>query len=501
MSVVVVNYDGTKFEINRTPDIDLTSISGLVTNHDIGSIIDTIRLNPTKNKTFLVKIEKSSGDCSTGFLIGSNCFTINNVFTYDTGKTASLKILNEDFLNTGSSSSSSSSTSSSSTSSTAAPVLKSDLLTEFYSKLIEMGFDDSKASELFTKYDKDINEKEDVPKIFDEIFKNGENIVEKPIEPFINNNGHGPNGLRQVSGTDCFISSAIHLMKDIESYVPREYDDIIKECYQNPEQTLELNKLHRINSSTGTMYEYIDGTTTDNEYVNSSTELYTDLYTKLRTYLVGNPGGFGDPVDCLSQYIKIVNCEKEIIQMAYLMDENTVNENTNEIQKEADIDSDGKLTENIINEYTADYLILNRALLYDTTNRDAWTDIIFPPELGDYTLVGKILHPLGHYVYVSYIDPQNPILYNDGEVSEFKVRDGVKYYDDQHKNEPKFIPNIKDEWTDETYAEKSKEYQKQKNEFLQKQNLVEPTYTESLFLRQDRLVTSCLYKKKSTGKV
>jgi hypothetical protein len=491
MSVVVVNYDGIKFEIDRAQDIDLNTITDLDEQKTLSEIIKEISLNPTNNKKFLVKIDKSSGNCSTGFSIGSNCFTIDDGFTYDIGKTG-LSIVNEAFLDIGSSSSSSSSLAPVSSSSSLAPV--PNVLTEFYSKLIEMGIGESKASDLFTKYNEKINEK-NIPEIFDEIFKNDINTDTQPIAPSPIENGHGPNGLRQVSGTDCFISSVIHLMKDIESYDPNTHLGLTEDCLKNSNSNSEANQKKidnskLINAYTYKMYNYIGGAIDDKEYLTKTTDTYSGIYTELRALFELNPG-VGEPIQCLTKYIEIANCPNEIIQMVDLLNEDTENQNTNEIQKEADIDGDGNLTETNIGDYTADYLILNRTVLVDTTDRDAWTDIIFPTELGEYTLVGKILHPLGHYVYVSYIDPENPILYNDGDVSEFKVRDNV--YDE--KTNKLVFPEIEGEWTEENYLKKSQEYQEQKMKILKDNSLMEPTYTESLFLRQNRLVTSCLYKK------
>ena len=362
----------------------------------------------------------------------------------------------------------------------AAPDTQND---EFFSKLLDIvEFD--KIKDIVNKYGSEYNAD---PKKFEEIVQKilFEMNDKEKVEKFESTSFHGPYGLRQESGTDCFISSAINLMKDIVEYVPSTHAGLTAECDKANQEDIDNSK--EINRLTGIMYTYIDGTAADiDQYSNEKTDNYSKTYQELRK-LLNVPAGIGESSEILNTYSKIANCPNRLIEITNLVsDDGHYNK------------SNGEINFNVIeNLNRSQYIIFNRTVDRNDETREQWDDLVFPTEFTfdtneKYVLVSKIFNPLGHMFYVNYNDPTTPIMYNDSVVDYFVVKSG---------NEAKTVfedPSVRKQYNEfiSTPENKGKDYQVLLKDFLEKNpNVFMPTPTESYVKREKKLVRSALYKK------
>lgn len=303
---------------------------------------------------------------------------------------------------------------------------------------------------------------EEINNLIEEIFKKkDEKVDETAAKP--KNDKHGNFGLPNI-GKVCYISSLIHLLKDIKTYKPTENDS-------DP-----------INSLTAKLFKNIE---------EGKTSEYDANYRALVTAFGKVPSKEGDPSDILDQYKLGSKVAKEIITA----------EGNQSIQ---DVFNDKK------NALTADYAIftINRAVF--NIHQSEWEKIdITSPE--NYELAGKILHPPGHFVYVNYDDQNKPILYDDSRVEEFKKSSekdgktlfapGIEKYDELLA-EYKEISQTIYQQTGKPIETIIEEYKKAEQEFLDKNNLYKSfNYDEQRYDMQDRIVTMVLYKKKAAAAI
>lgn len=311
--------------------------------------------------------------------------------------------------------------------------------------------------------DKDPITEEDINNLIDEIFKKkDEKVDETAAKP--KNDKHGNFGLPNI-GKVCYISSLIHLLKDIKTYKPNENDS------------------NQINSLTAKLFKNIE---------EGKTSEYEANYRALVTAFGKVPSKEGDPSDILDKYDLDNTVAKEIITA----------EETMSIQ---DVFNEKK------NALTADYAIftINRAAA-STNTRSEWEEInITSP--ANYELAGKILHPPGHFVYVNYDDQNKPILYDDSRVEEFKKsseKNGKKLFAPGIENYDKLLAEYK-QISESIYQQTGKsietiieEYKKAEQAFLDKNNLYKSfNYDEQRYDMQDRIVTMVLYKKKTAAAI
>lgn len=301
---------------------------------------------------------------------------------------------------------------------------------------------------------------EDINNLIEEIFKKkDEKVDETATKP--KNNKHGNFGLPNI-GKVCYISSLIHLLKDIKTYKPNENDS------------------NQINSLTAKLFKNIE---------EGKTSEYEANYTALVTAFGKDSTKEGDPSDILEKYELGNTVAKEIITADA--------ENNKSIQ---DVFAEKK------NALTADYAIftINRDVLNKPQSEWEKIDITSPE---NYELAGKILNPPGHFVYVNYDDQNKPILYDDSRVEEFKessAKDGktlfapgIEKYDEllaEYKN----ISQTIYQQTGKPIETIIEEYKTAEKTFLDKNNLYKSiNYDEQRYNMQDQIVTMVLYKKKA----
>ena len=430
---------------------------------------------------FAIKITRKPGcteHCIDGYELGLK-ETVSSV--------SQNELLSENFLEDTAESASSSVSSSSV--SEEVPLVKENSDEEkkikFSNILIDMGLaTDESFQKLVEKYYNE-NYDEAIGKILNDIDS------EKPIDapsgsessassgPVIGGT-HGPYGLRQVSGTDCFISSVIHLMKDITSYDPNNPpgDGCNEITYSGTSYNAKI-----INILTNELYKYISGTSDKiEEYKKFNPEHYKQAYTDLRKILDFKPG-FGETTETINVYSEIANCIKpETLTVHNLQNENDIREHG----KTSDFENDGVTIKTNFTTYrNTEYLVLNRTV--KSNDRDIWMAIEFPQEKDGYSLIGKILHPPGHFVYVNYSDYENPVIYNDSVVEKFKIRDenvGKTQASTDVLRNIKYISGFNEEERDKQ---------------LETQNMYLATPTENLVNKEKQLTTSVLYKKIPTS--
>ena len=430
-------------------------------------------LRDKTESTFAIKITRNpdcTENCIDGYELGLN-ETVSNIQENE--------LLSEKFLEDTAESASSSVSSSSA--SEEVPLVKENSDEEkkikFSNILIDMGLaTDESFQVLVEKYYKE-NYDEAIGKILNDI--DSEKMIDVPSGSESSASSvpekHGPYGLRQVSGTDCFISSVIHLMKDIATYNPNNHAE---KC-----DTITYNGLKydakQINELTSKLYSYIDGTNTNIErYKTSNPEEYTTAYTNLRKILNFEPG-FGETTESLNVYSGILNCINNNTLTVHNLQ---IEDDMREHGAKSDFELDGITIKTNFKTYgDTEYLVMTRTV--SINDRNLWMAIEFPKEKDGYKLIGKILHPVGHFVYVNYSDYQNPVIYNDSVVKRFKIKEENtgKIVADTN-----FLKNIK---YPGDYSEK------ERDEEIKKENRYIPDYTEYLVLNEKQLTTSVLYKK------
>lgn len=362
--------------------------------------------------TFAIKITREPG-CTENCIDGKYKLGLNEIVS----GVSENELLSEKFLEDGQESASYTSLSEGS-SSISSLSSDEDKKQKFSKILIEMGLaTDESIKEISEKYYKE-NYDEAISKILNDIDS------EKPIDApsgsessassvSVIGGEHGPYGLRQVSGTDCFISSVIHLMKDITSYDPNNHVEKCDEITYNSKTYDAKN----INMLTNELYKYISGTSENIEtYKKSNPEHYIQAYKDLRNILGFKPG-FGETTESLNVYSEIANCIKPgMLTVHNLQNEDDMREHGTK----SDFENDGVTIKTDFTTYgNTEYLVLNRTV--ENNDRNIWMAIKFPPEKDGYRLIGKILHPPGHFVYINYSDYRNPVIYDDSIVKIFNI--------------------------------------------------------------------------------
>ena len=297
---------------------------------------------------------------------------------------------------------------------------------------------------------------EDIQKLIEEIFKK---IDKDATKTEVTNEKHGNFGLPNI-GKVCYISSLIHLLKDIKTYNPDESDS------------------NQINSLTAKLFNYIE---------RGDKGEYETNYNALVTALGKDPTKEGDPNDVLGKYT--------------LGDTVTI---------EDVVPQDDKSIKDVFNEkkqaLKTDYGIftINR----NVDDRPNWEKIDTTAP-NNYELAGKILNPPGHFVYINYDDQNKPILYDDSRAEEFKDSseiDGKKLFApgidkyDSLLTEYKEISKQIFKQVGKTVETLIEEYQAAEQKFLEENKLYKSTnYDEQRFKMQDKIVTMVLYRKKEAA--
>ena len=333
---------------------------------------------------------------------------------------------------------------------TSATTVRIDIITQLQDmELLDFYFKSDIDKAILTKE----STEEDIQKLIDEIFKK---IDKTTTKTEVTNEAHGNFGLPNI-GKVCYISSLIHLLKDIKTYKPVENDS-------NP-----------INSLTAKLFKYIE---TDNKGE------YEANYNALVTALGKNPTEEGDPNDVLGKY-----------------------ELGNTVTIENVVPQDGKTTQNVFTEkknaLTTDYAIIT--INRNVNDQPNWETFDTTPP-ANYELAGKILNPPSHFVYINYDDQNKPIVYDDSRAEEFKdssEKEGEKLFAPGIENYDSLLTEYKKisqtifEQVGKTVEILIEEYQAAEQKFLEKNQLYKSTnYDEQRFKMQDKIVTMVLYRKK-----
>jgi len=384
----------------------------------------------------------------------------------------SKKLIDEEFLKPAASTASASTgvaktatstsdaTSAPSAAATSATTVRIDIITQLQDmELLDFYFKSDIDKSILTKEATE----EDIQKLIEEIFKK---IDKTTTKTEVTNKVHGNFGLPNI-GKVCYISSLIHLLKDIKTYKPVENDS-------NP-----------INSLTAKLFKYIE---------TGDKDKYEDNYNALVTAFGIDPTKEGDPNDVLNKYTlgDTVTIENIVLQDVKFetVDDKSIQDVFNEKKK----------------TLTTDYGIftINR----NVNDQPKWETFDTTPP-ANYELAGKILNPPSHFVYINYDDQNKPIVYDDSRAEEFKdssEKEGKKLFAPSIEKYDELLTEYKEiseqifKQVGKTLETLIKEYQAAEQIFLEENQLYKSTnYDEQRFKMQDKIVTMVLYRKKEAS--